>query len=390
MSEQVKKIIGKVFSELADTLATGSYGKKPNIGITSLGSEHGEDNAINGAVKALKSNLDVTVIGTKAADGLKLAAVNAEDEAHKKMEELLNNGEIDAAVTMHYPFPIGVSTVGRVITPGTGKEMFIATTTGTSSTDRVEGMVKNAIYGIITAKACGIKNPTVGILNIDGARQVEIALKKLQEKGFDITFAESKRADGGVVMRGNDLLMASADVMVMDSLTGNLMMKMFSSYTTGGSYESLGYGYGPGIGEGFDKIIMIISRASGEPVVEGAIKYAAELVRGNLLSIAKEEFAKAKKAGLADILKSLKPAKKETASEEEVKAPAKEVVTGQISGIEIMDLEDAVKALWKKGIYAESGMGCTGPIVLVNEAKLKDAINVLIEAGFVSKEKADC
>lgn len=390
MSEQVKKIIGKVFSELADTLATGSYGKKPNIGITALGSEHGEENAINGAVKALKSNIDVTVIGTKATDGLKLSVVNAEEEAHKRMEELLNNNEIDAAVTMHYPFPIGVSTVGRVITPGTGKEMFIATTTGTSSTDRVEGMVKNAIYGIITAKACGIKNPTVGILNIDGARQVEIALKNLQANGYDITFAESKRADGGVVMRGNDLLMASADVMVMDSLTGNLMMKMFSSYTTGGSYESLGYGYGPGIGEGFDKIIMIISRASGEPVVEGAIKYAAELVRGNLLDIAKEEFAKAKKAKLNDILKGLKPAKKETASDEEVKAPAKEVVTGQISGIEIMDLEDAVKALWKKGIYAESGMGCTGPIILVNEAKLKDAINVCIEAGYVSKEKADC
>ncbi len=35
-------------------------------------------------------------------------------------------------------------------------------------------------------------------------------------------------------------------------------------------------------------------------------------------------------------------------------------------------------------------MGCTGPIVLVNEAKLKDAINVLVETGFVSKEKIDC
>lgn len=390
MSEQVKKIIGKVFNELADTLATGSYGKKPNIGITALGSEHGEDNAINGALRALKSNIDVTVIGTKAAEGLKLAKVSSEDESHKKMEELLNNAEIDAAVTMHYPFPIGVSTVGRVVTPGTGKEMFIATTTGTSSTDRVEAMVKNAIYGIITAKACGIKNPTVGILNIDGARQVEIALKKLKENGYDINFTESKRSDGGVVMRGNDLLMASADVMVMDSLTGNIMMKMFSSYTTGGSYESLGYGYGPGIGEGFDKIIMILSRASGEPVVEGAIKFAADLVRGNLIQVAKEEFAKIKKAGFDSILKSIKPVKKEASSEEEVTAPAKEVVTGQISGIEIMDLEDAVKALWKKSIYAESGMGCTGPIVLVNEAKLCDAINELIAAGYVSKEKADC
>ncbi len=41
--------------------------------------------------------------------------------------------------------------------------MFIATTTGTSSTDRIEGMIKNAICGIIAAKTCGVKEPTVGI-----------------------------------------------------------------------------------------------------------------------------------------------------------------------------------------------------------------------------------
>ena len=38
-------------------------------------------------------------------------------------------------------------------------------------------MVKNGIYGIIAAKAYGIENPTVGILNLDGARQVERAFK---------------------------------------------------------------------------------------------------------------------------------------------------------------------------------------------------------------------
>lgn len=51
-------------------------------------------------------------------------------------------------------------------------------------------------------------------------------------------------------MRGNDLLAGTADVMVMDPLTGNLMMKIFSAYTTGGSYESLGMATEPGIGEG--------------------------------------------------------------------------------------------------------------------------------------------
>lgn len=390
MSEkQVKQIIGKVFDQLADTLTTGEYGQKPKVGITAMGSEHGEHNALEAALKAQKSGIDVTVISSLDAEGVKIAKVQSEDESHKVMEALLKSGEIDAAVTMHYPFPIGVSTVGRIITPGKGKEMFIATTTGTSSTDKVEGMVKNAIYGIITAKACGIKNPTVGILNIDGARQTEIALKKLQSQGYDITFAESGRADGGCVMRGNDLLMASCDVMVMDSLTGNLMIKIFSSYTTGGNYESIGYGYGPGIGEGFDKLIMIISRASGAPLVEGAIKYAADLVKGNCLGIAKQEFEKANKAGLKEILNGLKSSKKETAAEE-VQAPKKEVVTSQISGVEIMDLEDAVKVLWKNGIYAESGMGCTGPIILVNEANTKAAIQVLAGADYISKEQLDC
>ncbi len=133
------------------------------------------------------------------------------------MEEMLANGEVDGAVTMHFPFPIGVSTVGRVVTPAKGREMFVANTTGTSSADRIEGMIKNTIYGIIAAKTCGIANPTVGILNVDGARQTEKALKELQENGYDITFAESARADGGCVMRGNDVLQGTPDIMVTDS-----------------------------------------------------------------------------------------------------------------------------------------------------------------------------
>ncbi len=389
MSEkQVNQIIGKVFNQLADTLISGEYGQKPRVAVTAMGSEHGEDTIFQAAAKAAKGGIDATVIGSKTIEGVTTVFVENEDQAHKKMEELLDKGEIDACVTMHYPFPIGVSTVGRIVTPGKGKEMFIATTTGTSSTDKVEGMVKNAIYGIITAKACGIKNPTVGILNVDGARQTEIALTKLKEQGYDINLAASQRADGGAVMRGNDLLMGSADVMVMDSLTGNLMIKIFSSYTTGGNYESLGYGYGPGIGEGFDKLILIISRASGAPLVEGAMKFAGELVKGNLKAIAKEEFEKAHKANLAEILKGTKTVKK--SSDDEVKTPKKEVVTSQISGIEIMDLEDAVKLLWKNDVYAESGMGCTGPIILVNEANTSAAIKILQDNEFIAKEKTCC
>lgn len=361
--------------------------KIPKIAITTIGSEHGEKNVIEGALKAIKSNISVTTIGSESAEGLKHVKTNCEKEAHELMENLLDSKKVDGAVTMHYPFPIGVSTVGRVITPEKGREMFIATTTGTSSADRVEGMVKNAIYGIITAKACGIKNPTVGIANVDGARQVEIALKALKEKGYDINFAQSDRADGGVVMRGNDLMTASADVMVTDSLTGNLLIKMFSAYNSGGKYESVGYGYGPGIGKDFNKLIMIISRASGAPVIEGAIKFAAELVNNDVHNISKEEFAKVEKAGFNEVLQGLKKSKPQAsaATEEKVEAPEKEVVTEQISGVDVMDLEDAVEVLWKNKIYAESGMGCTGPIVLVSPANVEKSRALLIEAKFISE-----
>jgi hypothetical protein len=335
------------------------------------------------AVAAAKDGIDVIYIGTLEAEGVTTVKVADDEEGHKKMEELLEKGEVDAAVTMHYPFPIGVSTVGRVITPATGREMFIANTTGTSSADRIEGMIKNAVYGIIAAKACGVSDPTIGILNVDGARQTEKALRELADGGYPVRFAESSRADGGCVMRGNDLLQGSPDIMVTDSLTGNVLVKMMSAFQTGGSYEASGYGYGPGIGEGYDRLVMIISRASGAPVIAGALRYAAQLVRGRVFEVAAKEFAAAKKAGLDNILKARKAAAKPAAEEEEVKAPPAEVVTAQIPGIEVMDLEDGVQALWKKGIYAESGMGCTGPIIRVSDANLEKAKEILTAEGYI-------
>lgn len=62
----------------------------------------------------------------------------------------------------------------------------------------------------------------------------------------------------------------------------------------------------------------------------------------------------------------------------------KEPVTSQIAGIEIMDLEDGVKVLWKLGIYAESGMGCTGPIILVSDANYEKAAEELKKAGYIN------
>ncbi len=379
----IEKIIAQSFLKMAEGLETGAFMDRPKIALTGMGSEHGEENAMAAAKMAAKRGVDVYYIGTLTAEGVTTIPVANDEEGHKKMEEMLNNHEVDGAVTMHYPFPIGVSTVGRAITPAKGREMFIANTTGTSSSDRIEGMIKNAVSGIITAKACGVGNPTVGILNVDGARQAEMALNQLKANGYEFTWAESARADGGAVMRGNDVLEGTPDVLVTDSLTGNVLVKMLAAFTTGGSFESTGFGYGPGIGKGYDKLILIISRASGAPLIANALEYAAELVKGKVFEKASAEFAKAEKAGLNQILEARKAAAKPAAAEEKVVKPAAEPCTASIAGIEVMDLEDAAQALWKEGIYAETGMGCTGPLVMMSEANHACALEILKKAGYV-------
>jgi len=388
----VRKMLRETFLEVADAIETGQFGKKVKVGLTLFGSEHGEPNLIEGAKIATSKNENLEVVLIGKSDCKEFEVVNAESEenAHKVMERLLDNGDIDACVTMHYSFPIGVSTVGRVVTPGTGKEMILATTTGTSAINRTEAMIKNGIYGIIAAKALGEKNPTIGILNVDSARTVERALRQINENGYKINFGESKRNDGGLIMRGNDLLTGSVDVMISDTLTGNILMKMFSSFTTGGSYESSGFGYGPGIGFDYNRLIFILSRASGSPVVAGAIEYAAELVKGGIKDVANEEFKKVKNAKIDDVINELTKEHHVKSSEEEIVTPQKQVVTATLSGIDIMDLEDATKILWKSGIYAESGMGCTGPIILVNEENLRKAADELVKNGYMAKDACPC
>jgi len=387
LSNQIKETIAQVFDEISQGLNSGSFGKRMKVALTLEGSEHGEAEMLRGAkmAQAADPTIEVVVVGRKTDTGdLRLIEADDQKAAHEIMDKMLLSGELDAAATMHYNFPIGVATIGRVITPGFGRKMFVGSTTGTSDTDRVAAMLKNAIGSVAVAKACGIENPTVGILNIEGSRQLERALLKLQESGYPINFIESARADGGVTMRGNDLLQGVPDIMVMDSLTGNVVMKVMSAFSTGGSYEALGDGYGPGVGEGYDRVVTIISRASGAPVVAGAICYAGALARGGLVKKVAAEFALAKKAGLASILDGLvKPADKGAASEEEIAAPPEKIVTEEIAGIEILELEDAVRVLWKKGIYAASGMGCTGPVIIVAPDDKEAAVAEIVAAGYL-------
>ncbi|MBE3581650.1 MAG: glycine reductase [Thermoanaerobacteraceae bacterium] len=388
----LKQAIGEVFLELGDALE----GRVPvvprvRVGLTLSPNEVGREELVRGAVEAVLSHSDIEVvlIGPEVEgleDALRLGishvpAGDCERDLHQAMETLLKTGEIQAAVTMHFNFPLGTATVGRVVTPGKGREMFIATTTGTSDADRVKAMVKNALAGIACAKACGIARPKLGILNVEGARMVERILRKLQSQGYDLEFATSVRSDGGAVMRGNDLLAGACDVMVTDSLTGNILMKVFSSFTTGGEYEALGYGYGPGIGETYGHLVFILSRASGAPVVAGAIRYAAQAAQGKVLALYKEELARAKGAGLEGLWDAEEVKGEQTAAP--VPEPPRKPVSEEIPGIDILELEPAVRALWKAGIYAASGMGCTGPVILVAPEDAETARSLLRQEGYI-------
>ncbi len=380
-----KAMIAEVFNDIATGIKSGQFKKKVKIGLTILGSEHGISEMVKAAelAKTKYGNFDIVLIGTKVDADFEVVEVETAEEGHKKMTAMLESGELDGCVTQHFDFPIGVSTVGKTATPGRGNEMILATTTGTTSTNRVEGMVLNAISGIAVAKANGIKNPKVGILNLDGARQVERILREVNQGGYDISFSESLRADGGAVMRGNDLLAGTPDVMICDSLTGNLLVKIFSSFTTGGGYETVGAGYGPGIGEDYDKLVNIVSRASGAPLIAEALRFCATCAENKVLDVARAEFKAANKAGLKELIEKTTKKANSAKVEEEVKMPPKKVVTFSIAGVDILELENACKALWKEGIYSESGMGCTGPIVLVADEEGEKAKEVLVKTEFI-------
>ena len=381
MDDYTRKMAAETFSEMAQLLKTGEMVKKIRIGLSTVGSEIPVDDLIQGAKNAMRQDrgLEVVIIGPYPGDDLPAYQAGNDEQTAAVLEDLLDRKVLDGVVTMHYPFPIGVSTVGKVITPARGKLMYIATTTGTSATDRVQAMVKNAVYGIAAAKADGIATPTVGILNVEGARQVERHLNGMLAKGYEFSWGSSQRSDGGRVLRGNDLILGSVDVLVTDTLTGNVLMKMFSAFNSGGNYETVGYGYGPGMGEDFDRLILILSRASGMPVVSGAIQYAVSMVRGKLQQVKKTEIEKARKAGW--IVESVKSAPASAGGE--ILPPPGKVVDSQISGIDILELDDAIKALWKQKLFASSGMGCTGPVILVAGQDRDQALEVLKSNGFL-------
>jgi betaine reductase len=96
-------------------------------------------------------------------------------------------------------------------------------------------------------------------------------------------------------------VLATVDVLVCDSPTGNAIVKMLAAHATGGRIEVVGSGYGPGVGDGA-AMVGIISRATGAPVVANALVLLAKMARAGLPRIFTDEKARAERAGLAAVL----------------------------------------------------------------------------------------
>jgi betaine reductase len=342
-------------------VANGPVAGRLRIGLTIPGSESGAGELARGAetARSLDASIEPVLFGVEGGDAA---------QAQRDMERALAGGEIQAAVTFHYPFPIGIATVAPLKAPGSGRDFFVATTTGTSSADRVEALVRNAIAGVAAAKAFGVSDPSVGFLNLDGASRALRAVQDLAANGYAIRLAGSSRGDP--LLRGNDVLAGTADVLVCDSLTGNMIVKMLAAWETGGSVEVAGSGYGPGVGDGA-AMVGIISRATGAPVVANAMVLMAKMVRSGLAGIHTEELARARAAGFGG---AARPA---------ATAAVKKTVHHEIGGVDVLQIDAAVALLAGRGIYAEPAMGCTGPVVLVADEDKAAAAAALAEAGMI-------
>lgn len=384
MDTRKRELIAEALENIIERAKNG--GPVTRVGLMAYGGELGQDEILRGGLMAQAENpgLKVVAVGPKkegydALEWIETAACEADVAA--AVEKALSEGSIAGTVAMHFPFPIGVTTIGRVVTPGRGKAMFIASCTGSASPARGEALLRNAVYGIAAAKSCGITEPTLAFLNIDGAGPALRALARMKDKGYAVSFGVSERGDGGSLLRGNDLISGAADVLVCDTLTGNVLVKLFSTYTTGGGYESQGWGYGPSCGEGWNKIVSIVSRASGAPVIAGALSLTARCIKGTLPARLAAELKAARAAGLDAEIEELKP--KTAAPAEAVKKPPVVPVDAEIAGVDVLDMENALTTLWKENIYAETAMGCTGPVLRMQTALKDKAAKILKTAGFI-------
>lgn len=124
MQECKRAILGKA---LEDLVARARSGKEPcRIGLMASGGEHSDAEFL--ARRKRRHERGPGPYGGRRRpqasgilpQGMDWIETGCEGpELASGMENALSQGHIHGAVALHYPFPLGVTTVGRVLTPGT-------------------------------------------------------------------------------------------------------------------------------------------------------------------------------------------------------------------------------------------------------------------------------
>ena len=86
---------------------------------------------------------------------------------------------------------------------------------------------------------------------------------------------------------------------------------------------------------------------------------------------------------LAEGFEEIEALTPKTSQTEEVKAPPAEPTDDELHGIDVLEIDNAVKVLWKEGIYAESAMGCTGPVIKMPARHMSKAAEILKANGYL-------
>ena len=75
--DATKKIVAEVFSEIAEGIKSGNFGKRVKIGLTTFGSEHGTHEMVKAAemARGRYGDFDIVLIGPKVEGDFEIVEV---------------------------------------------------------------------------------------------------------------------------------------------------------------------------------------------------------------------------------------------------------------------------------------------------------------------------
>ena len=248
-----KKLVGEILHEILDAAKSG--GPRTSVGLLSRGSELGPEEMIRGGLLAQQENPEIRVvmIGPKPADAPDLAWIETED-CEKDIADAMEQALKEKTHRRGCGAALSLSHRGHHHRSGTYPRQGKAHDPRLHHGDELlppggEHGAQCPLWGGHRQSHGDPGSHRGDSQRGGGSAGLFRALNSLKEAGIPPHLRLPAFAKTEVpYSRGNDILGGAVDVCVADSLTGNVLMKMFASYSTGGGYEALGWGYGPSCG----------------------------------------------------------------------------------------------------------------------------------------------